>query len=473
MLKYILKRLLIFIPTLFVIALATFYLSVNVPGDPVEQMLNSNNDAGSSAGQKASEQAYIDKRHELGLDLPVFYFSISNQAMPKNLYEIPKKFQRQNLNQFIKKYGNWNEINIYYNQVQKFSYLVSDIPSDSTNADILINIKDDVQNLFLENDDKLLQYTFTNLKSNIAKDSVLQSSLATALQQTNFDYNQIKEQATPNKRLIPALHWYGTQNQFHQWITNFFKGDFGISYQDGRPVKTVIWKAVRWTLILSVISIILTYLIAVPLGIFSAAKKDSLMDQGISTTLFILYSLPNFWVATLLILFFGGGDFFDIYPANGVGQLEPTMSWIQQFWTRTHFLILPVICFTYGGLAFLSRQMRGAMINTLSQDYIRTARAKGLNEEAVLWKHSLKNSLIPIITLFANVFPLLISGAVIIEFKFTIPGMGKTAYEALLARDYPVVYTIVMFSAILTLIGYLIADILYAWVDPRIKFDKK
>lgn len=473
MLKYIIKRIFIFIPTLFVIALATFYLSVNVPGDPVEQMLNANNDAGSSAGQKASEEAYIQKRHELGLDLPVFYFSVSNQAMPKNLHEIPKKFHRKNLHDFIEKYGNWKEINDYYEQVKAFSYKVSDVSSDSMNADLLIQIKDNVQDLFLENDDTLLQHVFQEMKTTIASNPTLETGLAAPLHITQQKYEAIKLKATPYKKFIPAIHWYGTNSQFHKWVTNFFRGDFGISYQDGRPVKTVIWSAVRWTLILSIISIILTYLIAIPLGIFSAAKKDSLMDQGISTTLFVLYSLPNFWVATLLILFLGGGDFFDIYPANGVGQLDSSMSFLQQFWTRTHFLILPVICFTYGGLAFLSRQMRGAMINTLSQDYIRTARAKGLDDETVLWKHSFKNSLIPIITLFANVFPLLISGAVIIEFKFTIPGMGKTAYEALLARDYPVVYTIVMFSAILTLVGYLVADILYAWVDPRIKFDKK
>lgn len=229
----------------------------------------------------------------------------------------------------------------------------------------------------------------------------------------------------------------------------------------------------RWTLILSFISILLTYLIAVPLGITSAANKGSVKDQSITTSLFVLYSLPNFWVATLLIMFLGGGDFLDIFPANGVGQITEGMSFFEKLWTRAHHLVLPIICFTYGSLAFLSRQMRGAMINTLGQDYIRTARAKGLDEDTVLWKHALKNSLLPIITLFANVFPLLISGALVLEFKFTIPGMGKTAYEALLARNYPIVYTIVMFSAILTLVGFLVADILYAVVDPRIKFDKK
>lgn len=472
MLKYIFKRLLIFIPTLLVIALATFYLSVNVPGDPVEQMLTSNNDAGNSANAKASEQMYIQKRKELGLDLPVFYFSISNKAIPKALHTIPKKFHRENLKKLIEKYGNWKEIKMYYNQIQSLSYKVADVISDSTNTQAIIIIKENIQKLFTEHDDEIVSdaiHTIQNTTQQYASLHLLKQDV----QKTITNYTLIKQKATPNKRLIPVLHWYGTKSQFHIWITNFIQGNFGTSFQDGRPVKTVIWSAVRWTLVLSFISIILTYLIAIPLGIVAAANKDSAKDQTISTSLFVLYSLPSFWVATLLIMFLGGGDFFDVFPANGIGQLDDTMSFIEKLWTRAHHLVLPIICFTYGSLAFLSRQMRGAMINTLTQDYIRTAKAKGLDNETVLWKHGLKNSLLPIITLFANVFPLLISGAVILEFKFTIPGMGKTAYEALLARDYPVVYTIVMFSAMLTLVGYLVADILYAVVDPRIKFDKK
>jgi peptide/nickel transport system permease protein len=135
--------------------------------------------------------------------------------------------------------------------------------------------------------------------------------------------------------------------------------------------------------------------------------------------------------------------------------------------------VLPLFCWTYGGLAFVSRQMRGSMINSLSQDYIRTAKAKGVSERGVLWKHSFKNSLLPIITLFASVFPLAISGSIVLEIIFSIPGMGKLAFDALGARNYPVVYTVVMFSAVVTMLGYLVADICYALVDPRISYSSK
>lgn len=471
MLKYIFKRIVLFIPTLFAISLLTFFLSTSVPGDPVEQMLNSNSEMGSSAKAQAAEKAYTAKRKQLGLDLPVFYFTISNAATPKDLYTIPKKYHRENLTKFIKKYGNWPQIEAYYQSLKKLEIATGEIPSDSINADAIINVKSDIQDLYLRVEDNAVTATMNDLDKNItaANLTAIQSDFNTTKQL----YNTIKTQATPNKKLIPAIHWYGTNNQYHQWITKFMKGDFGISYQDEKPVATVIWEAVRWTVILSIISILLTYLIAIPLGIVSAANKGDIKDQTISTTLFILYSLPSFWVATLLIMFFGGGDFFNIFPSFGVPQDTENMSFFSKFMSYSWHLTLPLICYTYGGLAFISRQMRGAMINSLSQDYVRTARAKGLDEEKVLWKHALKNSLLPIITLFANVFPLAISGAVALELIFSIPGMGKTAYEALVARNYPVVYTIVMFSAILTLVGYLVADILYAIVDPRISYNKK
>ena len=135
-----------------------------------------------------------------------------------------------------------------------------------------------------------------------------------------------------------------------------------------------------------------------------------------------------------------------------------------------YHLALPLACWTYGSFAYLSRQMRGGMLSTLQADFIRTARAKGLAGKKVIWKHALRNSLLPIITLFASVFPLAISGGIVLEIIFSIPGMGKVGYEAVIFRNYPVVFAIMMFSAILTLVGYLVADILYAVVDPRISY---
>lgn len=473
MFKYIIKRIIIFIPTMLAISLLTFMLSVSVPGDPVELMMNGGSgDNGQSASKIAGEQAFIEKRHALGLDLPVFYFSFSNQATPDTLYRLPKKLHKANLERMIYKYGNWPQIEKYYSAIKKLELENLKIPIDSLNAESRIIIKDNLYKLFIHDDKGTIDTVFSNI-SNSIKNAPSLAVLNPSFDALKLSYADIESKATTIKNKIPSIKWYGINNQYHNWITKFMVGDFGISYQDGRPVKSVLWDAIRWTVMLSLLSIFLSYLIAIPIGVNSAQNKGSKKDQITTTFLFILYSLPSFWVATLLIMFFGGGDFFNWFPSYGVGEITDSMSFIEIVGVRLKYLCLPLICYTYGSLAFISRQMRGAVINSLGQDYVRTAKAKGLSQKVVLWKHAFRNSLLPIITLFANIFPLAISGSIVLEIIFSIPGMGKLAYEAILRRNYPIVFSVVMFSGILTLIGNLVSDILYAVVDPRISYSSK
>jgi peptide/nickel transport system permease protein len=166
-------------------------------------------------------------------------------------------------------------------------------------------------------------------------------------------------------------------------------------------------------------------------------------------------------------------DFLNWFPsAYSLMDITDDASLLTRWKEMAAHLVLPLFCWTYPSLAYLSRQMRGGMLEVLGQDYIQTARAKGLGEFKVIWKHAFKNAVIPVITLFAGVFPLAISGSIVIELIFSIPGMGKVSLDALLQRDYPVVYTMVMFTAIFTLVGTLVSDILYALVNPRIRFGK-
>ena len=163
----------------------------------------------------------------------------------------------------------------------------------------------------------------------------------------------------------------------------------------------------------------------------------------------------------------------DWFPTHGLGDISEDDSFWDIFWMRAYHLVLPVFCMSYASLAFVSRQMRGGMIDVFQQDYIRTARAKGFAEQLVIWKHSFRNALFPIITLVASIFPGLLAGSLVIEVIFSIPGMGKLTIDSIYARDWPVVYTILMFSALMTMIGILVADLLYAWADPRVSFAKK
>ena len=260
--------------------------------------------------------------------------------------------------------------------------------------------------------------------------------------------------------------------QYGMWLKSIATLNFGHSYKDNRPVMDKIWERLPITLQLNIIALFLTYLLAIPLGIYSATHQYSATDKTMTVGLLALYSLPSFWVATILILFLGGGDYWHLFPISGISSLDAEnlsrWAWLKD---RAWHLVLPVFCLTYGGLAYISRQMRAGMLETIRQDYIRTARAKGLSERVVVFKHALRNSLIPIVTLMADLLPAMLGGSVIIESIFTIPGMGLLGFEAILSRDYPVVMAISIIAAFLTLIGLLLSDICYALVNPTISLE--
>ena len=260
--------------------------------------------------------------------------------------------------------------------------------------------------------------------------------------------------------------WYV---QYGYWLRSVATLDFGNEFQ--RPnvaIRDEMWDRLKVTVPLSLIAVLLSYLIALPLGILSAASQGSLFDRGSTFLLFLLYSLPTFWVGLMLILAFGATG-LDWLPV--VGLHDKDVSRLSGWpWWKDLLLhsILPIATLTYGGLAYLSRQMRVGMLETIRQDYIRTARAKGLSERVVVLRHALRNSLIPVVTVFATILPILIGGSVIVEVVFNVPGMGLYAYEGLLNRDYNIVMATTTVSALMTLVGFLLSDVLYSVVDPRI-----
>jgi peptide/nickel transport system permease protein len=490
MLKYIFKRVLFFVPTIFAISLLTFILMSSAPGDPAELMLNRavGGDGGQAADKLAGDKAYNMVRKRLGLDLPLFYFSFSNLASTDTLHRIAKIDHRKTLDRLTSDYGNWKEIEAYYHSAKKLELTILDIPKDSSVTTPLIALRNAVNNLYLNYNDKAIRSSFAEMQQQMNQGEKLAKALP-ALNATVAAYDAVQQNPTKWKNYIPTLHINGTKNQYHRWLfgdapwfsssedetlsRGFIRGDFGTSYFAKRPVGTLVWESIGYTMTISLISILITYLISIPLGVFSAVNKGTTADQSLSTGLFILYSMPSFWIATMMIIFLGGGDFLDLFPPTGVADVDEDDPFFARLGMQIFHLTMPMICWTYGSFAYLSRQMRGGMLAVLQQDYIRTARSKGLNNNVVVWKHAFRNSLLPVITIFSSVFPAMIGGSVILEFIFTIPGMGKLGFEAVIRRDYPVVLTVTMFSAILTLVGYLVSDILYAVVDPRISYSKK
>ena len=260
--------------------------------------------------------------------------------------------------------------------------------------------------------------------------------------------------------------------QYGYWLKSVATLDFGYEFaRPNVPVRQELWERLQVTVPLSVVSVLLAYLIALPLGVFSAVRQRSIFDRVSTLVLFLLYSVPTFWAGLMLILIFGQTG-LGWLPVLGLHDKDAAQlsGWP---WTRDLLLhcILPVATMTYGSLAYLSRIMRVGMLETVRQDYIRTARAKGLAEKAVVMRHALRNSLIPVVTVFATILPVLIGGSVLVEQIFNIPGMGLYAYEGLLKRDYNVVMATTTISAVMTLLGFLLSDILYAVVDPRISYE--
>jgi peptide/nickel transport system permease protein len=257
--------------------------------------------------------------------------------------------------------------------------------------------------------------------------------------------------------------------QYWDWLKRMAFLDFGRSFSpDRRPVWDKIKERIGITLSLNLLSLILILAIAVPMGVLAAYRAHSWFDKATTLLVFLGFAMPSFWLALLLILFFG--VYLDWLPISGLTSLQFSQF---TFWGKvqdlTAHVTLPVLGAAFMGLAGMSRYMRGSMLEVIRQDYITTARAKGLPERTVIFKHALRNALLPVITILGLSVPGLIGGSVIFETIFAIPGMGQLFWGAVMARDYPLVMAELVIGALLTLLGNLLADVSYALVDPRIR----
>jgi peptide/nickel transport system permease protein len=255
--------------------------------------------------------------------------------------------------------------------------------------------------------------------------------------------------------------------QYIDWLKRFVRFDFGRSYLDDRPVSEKIAERIPITLLINFSAIALTLAVGIPLGVISALRRGKLPDRLSTIFAFIGFSAPEFWVALLSMNLFC--IILGWLPVSGVASLDfDNLTTIQKILDVAKHLILPVSISAFASIAVISRYMRSEMIGIMGQDYIRTARAKGLDEKTVIYKHALKNALLPIITILGLSVPALIGGSVIFESIFAIPGMGRLFYESVMARDYPVVMGVLSIGAILTLAGNFLADVAYSYADPRI-----
>ena len=257
--------------------------------------------------------------------------------------------------------------------------------------------------------------------------------------------------------------------QYWSWLKRLAVLDFGQSFSaDHRPVLNKITERMPITIWINVLAMVFIFLIAIPIGVLSAAHRDSWFDRGMTVFVFVGFAVPSFWLGLLLMIAFG--VHLSWLPISGIHDYDwRQMGFWQQQGDLAKHLLLPVFVSSIGGLAGMSRFMRSGMLEVIRADYVTTARAMGISESRIRYRYALKNALLPIITLLGLSVPGLIGGSVIVEQLFSIPGMGLLFYGAVLARDYPLVMGITVIGAVLTLLGNLLADLAYAWADPRIR----
>lgn len=263
----------------------------------------------------------------------------------------------------------------------------------------------------------------------------------------------------------PLLARYGI------WLKNLSRLDFGNSFTYEEPVTDVILRKFPISMTFGLVSFFLSYLICIPLGILKATKRGSTLDQVSSMLLFMAHSTPSFMLAILLIVLLGGGSFLDWFPITGaVSDHYATLTFWGKVKDRTHHAVLPLICYTLSHFATLTILMKNGLLDELKKDYVRTARAKGLSESKAILKHALRNALIPIATGFGSILTVFFAGSLLIETIFSLDGMGQLGFQAVVSRDYNVVMGLLVIQSFLFLLGNLLSDLLYVWLDPRIDF---
>jgi peptide/nickel transport system permease protein len=293
---------------------------------------------------------------------------------------------------------------------------------------------------------------------------------------TTFYFNpnippDVIEQLRRNLGLDQPLHI-----QYFRWITSFFMGDFGYSFAQSRPVRDILLEVIPNTLMLTGTALVLVFVIGVLIGVLQAVKQYSIFDSTSSVVSLFFYSMPSFWLALMLMLVFSlkahQWGWPIALPPTGITSVDYEFMGVgEKIWDRVSHLILPVGTLTLALAAGVARYTRGAMLEVVRQDFIRTARAKGLPERTVIMKHALRNSMLPVITLLGLYLPFLFSGAVFVEVIFAWPGMGRVIVDAIFQRDYPLVMATSFVFAVIVVLGNLIADVLYAVADPRIRYD--
>lgn len=500
MINYIIKRVLIMIPTFFVISCIIFAVLNLSPGRPA--FLSADTEGKSEISQ-GTQEVYRVFKEQFHLDKPVLFntrFALSKKEVEETVFFLASIYDKtaevkQDPGYFKKwiaardRMEDWGR-----DSVPQLIAILNDKPQ----GDVLYTTVDWLS----RNGQSALKFDFSSEKANerfIAENQRIEVENK-MLREMRFARSAPAEKATAVAE--QWLAWYASHEQqfqrsfvdkfsmlfldtrFAYYWHNLLRLDFGVSHVTKKPVFPTVIGKVPYSAGISLIGILLAYFIAVPIGIYSAVRRGTRLDKVMTAVLFMLYALPSFFAATLALKYFGGegASVAFLFPTGGLytdtprlalslygntfENLDPHWQFLDVCW----HLALPVLMFTYGSLAALSRYARSGLLEVVNSDYVRTARAKGLDEKTIILRHMVRNGMIPILTLLGTLLPIAISGSIIIEYIFNIPGIGQLMITSIGNRDYNTIMCISLISSALTLAGILLSDISYALLDPRIRY---
>lgn len=481
---YVLRRLLLMVPTFFGITLILFAVLNFAPGRPGAQQ---SADLAKNARNEQSQESFRIFREQFSLDKPVFFntrFALRTEEVGRDV-RIAAGTEAGTPTDRIAAQERLEDLGRY-----AVPHLVSILREADSRGNTMVR---DAAVYFLR------QSALTPLEDPFSKNpSAKTLAQNRRIEAQNAELRKLRyalEAPESDKREVVTVwnRWYDanaarfrysladklrivfTDTRFARYLRNVSRLDFGVSLVSREPVMATLISKLKYSLTLSVGSLLLAYAIAIPLGIFSAVRKGSASDRVLTVVLFMLYSLPSFFVATLLLHFFSEGSDWQalrIFPTGGFQSRNVSdLTSFDRLKDLGMHLALPLFCLTYGSLAALSRYMRTGLLDVIRADYVRTARAKGLSERTVIGKHALRNGLLPILTLLSGLLPAVLGGSVIIEYIFGIQGMGLWVIDAIYQRDYNVILAVELLSTILVLVGILLTDLSYALVDPRIRYE--
>ncbi len=463
MLTYLLKRISTLFLSLWIISVCLFFLQKNASVDLVMLQNKARSNGSFYVHPLAAEKVYRAEAVRLNLDKPLFYFSVQPAMFPDTFYKVqyPEAIKIQK--KLLLETGDWALVQTYYQSLTAFYEKIE----QTENSTLSIFWKQQLQEMANSSD-------LSAVKTACRVSEEMREPYIGEIRKIEDLVNRLSYQTPSFFAWLPSPGWNGFDNQFHSWFSKIIHGDVGISSRDGRPVMDKLKEAIPWTLWVNGLAILLAYMIAMPLGIIMAILPKSRWLRYINNILLALYALPAFWVGSLLLFQATSPEYgFSFFSISGWSNLQREGGFLSQPIPFLLQLSLPVFCMAYGLAAYLTSYMQSTFSKVLNEPYMLFAKTKGISKARLYFIHALPNALLPQIVFVAGIIPALITGSVVIEVIFNVPGMGRLFIDSMLSQDWTTVYSFVLLVSVLTAAGLILSDILLVVTDPRIRLTRE